>query len=168
MKSLILSEDLERRILFMRGQRIMLDADLAMIYGVATKRLNEQVKRNLKRFPEGFMFRLTVREKAGVVANCDHLKHLRFSAHLPMAFTEHGAIMLASVLNSATAIRSSVEVVRAFVRLREMLAAHKDIARRLNELERKYDIQFKVVFDAIRQLMAPVPEKQKSKIGFSP
>ena len=111
------------------------------------------------------MFRLTEAEKAEVITNCDHLRPLRFSPSLPHAFTEHGAIMLASLLNTRIAVQASVQVVRAFVRLREILATHKDLARKMEELEQKYDAQFKVVFDAIRQLMAP-PESARQSIGF--
>ena len=143
----------------------MLDADLADIYGVTTKRLNEQVKRNLDRFPEDFMFQLTKKEKAEVVANCDHLKKLKFSPTPPYAFTEHGTIMLATVLNSPIAVQASIQIVRAFIRLREMIATNKELTKRLDDLEKKYDTQFKVVFDAIRQLMIP-PETKRKKIGF--
>ncbi len=149
-----------------RGTRVMLDADLADLYGVTTKRLNEQVKRNRERFPDDFMFTLTAREKAEVVANCDHLSRLKFSPTLPFAFSEHGAIMLASVLNSPVAVVTSVQIVRAFVRLREMAGLHKDLARKLDELERKYDKQFAAVFDAIRGLMQPVLKGSIRKIGF--
>ena len=145
--------EVERLILILHGRRVMLDADLARIYGVSTKRLNEQVQRNLDRFPEDFMVQLTAEEKAEVVANCDHLKTLRFSPHLPRAFTEHGAIMLASVLSSPAAVQASVQVVRAFVRLREILSGNKELARRLDALEKRYDVQFKTVFAAIRELM---------------
>ena len=145
----------------------MLDTDLAEVYGISTKRLNEQVKRNLDRFPEDFMVQLTPEEKAEVVANCDHLKALRFSPHLPRAFTEHGAIMLASVLSSPIAVQASVQVVRAFVRLREMLADNKKLARRLDDLEKRYDSQFKTVFVAIRELMI-APKKPLRRIGFQP
>jgi hypothetical protein len=165
MKSVMPARPLEDRILIIRGHRVMLDADLADLYGVTTKRLNEQVKRNRERFPAEFMLRLTIREKAEVVANCDHLKKLKFSPTLPYAFTEHGALMLANVLSSEVAVRASVQVVKAFVRLREALGAHKDLARRLAELEKKYDSQFKVVFDAIRQLMEPAKPKPR-RIGF--
>jgi hypothetical protein len=144
----------------------MLDEDLALIYGVSTKRLNEQVKRNRFRFPEDFMFRLTA----------DEARHLKsqFATSSPShggrrkppyAFTEHGAVMLASVLNTPIAVQASIQVVRAFIRLRGILATHKDLARRLDELEQKYDGQFRVVFDAIRQLMAPPAQKRK-QIGF--
>ena len=158
-------EKIERSILFIREEKVMLDVDLANLYGVTTKRLNEQVKRNRNRFPEDFMFQLTEKEKAEVVANCDHLKMLKFSPHLPYAFTEHGAIMLATVLNSPVAVQASIQVVRAFIKLREMMATHKEFARKLDEMEKKYDAQFKIVFDTIRQLMSP-PEKHKRKVGF--
>jgi hypothetical protein len=148
----------------------MLDADLAGLYGVSTKRLNEQVRRNRDRFPGDFMFQLTVNEKAEVVANCDHLAKLRFSPVLPNAFTEHGAIMAASVLNTRRAIQVSVFVVRAFVKLREMLSTHKELAQKLATLERKlqsHDESIRSLVDAIRQLMAPQePQPPKRRIGF--
>jgi hypothetical protein len=143
----------------------MLDADLAHLYGVATKRLNEQVKRNKERFPADFTFQLTPDEKAEVVATCDHLRPLRFSPTLPHAFTEHGAVMLATVLQTQVAIAASIQVVRAFVRLRLLLADNRDLARRLDALEARYDGQFKAVFTAIRALMTP-PEKPTRRIGF--
>ncbi|MBI3297101.1 MAG: ORF6N domain-containing protein [Elusimicrobia bacterium] len=158
---------IERRILMIRGRRVMLDSDLAEVYGVSTKRLNEQVSRNRRRFPSDFMFRLTLEEKSEVVAKCDHLTRLRFSPHRPMAFTENGVIMLASILNSPAAVRASVQVVRAFVLLRAMLADSKSLARRLDELEKRYDMQFKTVFDAIRALMARPPAPPR-RIGFRP
>jgi len=158
-------ERIERAILSIRGERVMLDSDLAKLYGVETKRLNEQVKRNLGRFPADFMFQLTEAEKLEVVANCDHLIHIKFSSNLPYAFTEHGALMLANVLNSERATQTSVQVVRAFVRLRQMLASNAELARKLEALEKKYDRQFKIVFDAIRQLMSP-PEPKRREIGF--
>jgi ORF6N domain len=159
---------IESRILEIRGQKVMIDADLADIYGVPTKALNQAVKRNLERFPRDFMFQLTKSEKEEVVTNCDHLTKLKFSPALPHVFTEHGAIMAANVLNSPRAVEVSVYVVRAFVRQREMIASNKDLSRKIDELEKKYekhDKQFLVVFDAIRSLMAPV-ETKKRKIGF--
>lgn len=156
----------ESLILLIRGQRVMVDADLAALYGVSTKRLNEQVRRNARRFPEDFCFQLSPAEKAEVVANCDHLARLRFSPSRPYAFTEHGAIMAANVLNSPRAVEMSVHVVRAFVRLREMVLSHKVLVQRLDELEARYDERFKVVFNAIRRLMAPPEPKPKRKIGF--
>lgn len=158
-------ERIEQKILWIRGQKVMIDVDLAEIYGVTPKRLREQVRRNRARFPEDFMFQLSKEEQREVAANCGHLRRLKFSPSSAYAFTEHGAIMLASVLNSPVAIRASVQVVRAFVRLRQLLATHKDLARKLEELEKKYDSQFKIVFDAIRELMSPPPPKTK-RIGF--
>lgn len=167
MKALIPAEVIEQRILLIRGQKVILDADLACLYGTTTKRLNEQVKRNRSRFPEDFMFQLTRGEKAEVVANCDHLFKLKFSPVLPNAFTEHGAIMVASVLNTEKAIQVSVFVVRAFIKLREMLATHKELAHKLAELERKlqsHDESIHSLVVAIRQLMRPPePELQPPK-----
>lgn len=143
----------------------MLDTDLASLYGIPTKVLKQAVKRNPDRFPPDFMFELMKEEKADVVTNCDHLVRLKFSPYLPYAFTEHGALMLANVLNSPKAVQVSVQIVRTFIRLRELLATHKDLAQKLAEMERKYDRRFKVVFEAIRQLIAPA-EKPKKQIGF--
>ena len=125
------------RIMTIRGQKVMIDADLAELYGVPTKRLNEQVRRNAARFPLDFMFQLTQLEKTEVVANCDHLAKLKFSKSLPFAFTEHGAIQAANVLSSSQAVEMGIYVVRAFVRLRELVAAHHDLAKRLADLEEK-------------------------------
>ncbi|MCX5867200.1 MAG: ORF6N domain-containing protein, partial [Proteobacteria bacterium] len=154
-KEIIPIEQIESKILLIRGQKVILDVDLAELYGVPTKVLNQAVKRNRRRFPPDFLFRLTQKEKEKVVTNCDHLRKLRFSSTLPSAFTEHGAVMAASVLNSDKAIEVSVQVVRAFIKIRRILASHAGLARKLNELERKYDAQFRVVFDAIRELMSP-------------
>jgi hypothetical protein len=163
--SLIPLERIERAILFVRDEKVMLDAELAQIYGVTTKALNQAVKRNLSRFPPDFMFRLSGEEFA-------HLRSqsVTSSAHggrrfPPYAFTEHGALMLAYVLNSERAARASVQVVRAFVRQRRMLATNVELARKLAALESKYDAQFKVVFDSIRQLMTPAETKRR-EIGF--
>jgi phage regulator Rha-like protein len=163
--SLVPMERIDRAILMLRGQKVILDADLAFLYGVTTKALNQAVKRNENRFPPDFMFLLTKEEKEEVVTNCDHLSRLRFSHSFPHAFTEHGVLMLANVLNSERAVRVSVQVVRAFIRLREALTTHQDLARKLAEVEKKYDAQFKVVFEAIRRLMAK-PEPPRKRIGF--
>ena len=141
-RNVIPIQRIEETILFIRGQKVILDADLAKLYSVTTKRLNQQVKRNSNRFPKDFMFQLTAEEKAEVVANCDHLSGLKFSPTLPYAFTEHGAIMAASVLNTPRAIETSIFVVKAFVKLREVLATHKDLENKLIALEKKYDKQF--------------------------
>ncbi len=166
-RSIIPSERIERSILLIRSDKVILDADLAALYGVETKVLNQAVKRNIDRFPKDFMFRLTKRETREVVTNCDHLERLKYSPVLPRAFTEHGAIMAATVLNSPRAVQVSVYVVRAFVRLRRILESHAGLARELAALERKCDAQFKVVFNAIRQLMAPPPEAKRKRIGFA-
>jgi phage regulator Rha-like protein len=161
-------ERIQQGILLIRGKRVMLDADLAELYGVSTKRLNEQVKRNRDRFPEDFMFQLTATEKTEVVAKCDHLAKLKYSPTHPYDFTEHGAIMLAAVLSTPRAIEVSVLVVRAFVRLREILARHRSLASKLAELESRietHDEAIRSLLSAIRQMMT-APEKQPKKIGF--
>lgn len=160
------AERIERSIFVLRGQRVMLDADLAELYGVPTKALNQAVKRNADRFPADFMFQLNAAEKQQVVTTCDHLRKLKFSPTLPYAFTEHGAVMLAAVLNSPTAVQASLQVVRAFVRLRQLLASHADLAKRVEALEKKYDRRFRVVFDAVKLLMEPERKKTNRKIGF--
>jgi hypothetical protein len=168
MSALVPREQIEQTILVIRGHRVMLDSDLADLYRVTTKRLNEQVKRNRNRFPADFMFQLTSKEKAEVVANCDHLAKLKFSPAKPFAFTEHGAVMVASVLNSERAVEVSVYVVRAFVKLREMLGTHRKLAQKLAELERtveSHDSHIRSLFEAIRQLMEP-PATRSHRIGF--
>jgi hypothetical protein len=153
----------------LRGARVMIDADLARLYGVATKRLNEQVKRNLRKFPEDFMFQLPAEEKAEVVAKCDHLRNLRFAKSLPYAFTEHGAIQAANILNSDAATEMSVHVVRAFIRLRLMVVNHKAISAKLAEIEVRvgaHDKQLFAVIAAVRRLAAPEGPRHRRKIGF--
>lgn len=164
--SIIPSERIERSILLIRGQKVMLDADLADLYDVPTKALNQAVKRNEGRFPEDFAFRLTEPEKVEVVTNCDHLAKLRFSPALPYAFTEQGVAMLSSVLHSERAVRVNISIMRAFVRLRYILASNADLACRLDELEAKYDGQFAAVFEAIKALMESPEESPKGRIGF--
>ena len=167
--STIVPQVVANRILLLRGQRVMLDADLADLYGVETRALNQAVKRNAERFPSDFMFQLTAVEKAEVVTNCDHLAKLRYSPSLPYAFTEHGALMLGNVLKSSRAVEVSLLVVRAFVQIREMLSAHKDISAKLDQMERKlssHDQAIAGLIDAIRQLMAP-PAPTRRGIGFT-
>lgn len=142
----------------------MLDFHLAPLYGVSTKRLKEQVRRNLARFPSDFMFQLTP-EEFDILRSQIATSSWGGRRYSPYAFTEQGVAMLSSVLNSERAIQVNIEIMRAFVKLREILSTHKELARKLEELERKYDTQFKIVFEAIRQLMKP-PEKPKRKIGF--
>ena len=167
---LVPSKRIEQSILLIRDVKVILDADLAQLYGVSTKAFNQAVKRNRDRFPDDFTFRLTKEEKGEVVTNCDHLQRLRFSPVLPVAFTEHGAIMAATVLNSDRAIKLSVFVVRAFLKLREMLGTQKEFAHKLGELETKFaehDKKFTVVFQAIRELMQPTAVPPKRRIGFA-
>ena len=147
----------------------MLDADLARLYGVRPKRLNEQVKRNRARFPKDFMFQLTMEEARALLLSRSQVATLKRGQNIkraPYAFTEHGAVMLAAVLNSPVAIQASIHVVRAFVRLRAMVAVHAELAQKLEALEHKFDHQFRVVFDAIRQLMTPPSKSGTSRSGF--
>ena len=160
-------ERIENAILFIRGHKVMLDRDLAALYGVTTFNLNKAVKRNTDRFPEDFMFQLTA-EEAGTLRfqiGMSKGKGRGGRRYLPYVFTEQGVAMLSSVLRSKRAVQVNVEIMRAFVRLRRMLASNEDLARKLAALEKKYDAQFRVVFDAIRELMTP-PESKKRKIGF--
>jgi hypothetical protein len=165
MKALIPVEVIERKIYFIRGHKVMLDKDLAVLYEVKPIRLREQVKRNLKRFPEDFMFQLDDEEIDFMVSQNAIPSRKHLGGYNPYVFTEQGVAMLATVLNSERAIHVNIEIMRAFVRLRQMLASNAELARKLDTLEKKYDAQFKVVFDAIRQLMTP-PEPKKRKIGF--
>jgi hypothetical protein len=159
-RSLIPVERIERSILLIRGQKVMLDRDLAYLYGVTTKVLNQAVKRHKDRFPEDFMFQLTMEEAkiwwtevrgGSLRSQIVTLKRGQHIKYRPYAFTEHGILMLSSVLNSERAVQVNIEIMRAFVRLRRLLASHADLARKLETLERKYDAQFKMVFDAIRE-----------------
>ena len=160
------TERIERSILLIRGHRVLLDTHLANLYGVPTKRLNEQVRRNRSRFPGDFMFQLTSEEVESLRSQLATSNQGRGGRrYAPYAFTEQGVAMLSTVLNSERAIRVNIEIMRAFVRLRQILASNVQLARRLDALEKKYDAQFKVVFDAIRELMTP-PEPSKRKIGF--
>jgi hypothetical protein len=166
---LVPAERIQRAILLIRRQKVMLDADLAVLYGVSTKRLNEQVRRNASRFPRDFMFRLTAREVRALRSQIATLKKARgeHRKYLPYAFTQEGVAMLSSVLRSPRAIQVNIVIMRAFVRLRPMLASTEALAGKLETLEKKYDTQFKVVFDAIRQLMSP-PVASRRTIGFRP
>lgn len=168
--SIALLNRIERHIFTIRETKVILDADLAELYGVTTKRLNEQVKRNRDRFPADFMFKLTEQETKEVVANCDHLKHLKFSRYLPNAFTEHGAIMAASILNSSRAIGVSIYVVRAFIKLRELFFQHKELNQKLEGLEKKvseHDESIKSLINALYKMTNPPMIKKNRKIGFN-
>jgi ORF6N domain len=188
--SLIPAARIEQRILLIRGQKVMLDSDLAKLYGVETKVLNQAVKRNVERFPEDFMFQLSWEEarfalrsqivtlegqKTGITlkkmgnlrSQIVTLESGRNPKYRSYAFTEQGVAMLSSVLSSSRAIHVNIAIMRAFVQLRQMLASHADLSRKLAVLENRYDAQFKIVFDAIRELMKPAVEKKpKRKIGF--
>lgn len=165
-ESLIPIERIERKIYVIRGERVMLDSDLAEIYGVETKMFNRAVKRNLKRFPEDFMFQLTAEEDESLRFQIGTSKKSRGGRrYLPYVFTEHGALMAANILNSERAVEASVQVIRAFVKLRQILLSNAELARKVDEIEKKYDANFKIVFDAIRKLMMP-PDKPKQAIGF--
>jgi hypothetical protein len=180
---------IERTILFLRGQKVMLDSDLAGLYGVQTKALNQAVKRNIERFPADFMFQLSaeeiktvmrshivtlddgkIRNAAGSIGSLRSqtvtLKRGQHLKYRPYAFTEQGVAMLSSVLRSERAVQVNIAIMRTFVQLRQMLGTHADLARKLEALERKYDRQFRVVFDAIRELMKPVTRRQRREIGF--
>jgi hypothetical protein len=160
---------IQERIFLIRGVKVVVDADLAEFYGVPTKRLNEQVKRNADRFPEDFMFQLDQEEKDEPVAKCDHLSKLKYSPALPHAFTEHGAIMAASVLNSPRAVDMSVFVVRAFVRMREVVSEYTELARRVSALESHlthHDENIKAIVLAIKKLMSPEEPPKMRQIGF--
>jgi ribosomal protein L23 len=170
-QSLIIPDEVViSKILVLRDKKIMIDKDIAELYGVTTKRLNEQVKRNKKRFPADFMFQLTQEEKDEVVANCDHLKNLKYSPNLPFAFTEHGAVMLASVLNSDRAIEVNIQIVRIFTQIKEMLLMNKDFLLKVEQLENKvtsHDEDIKHIFQALKQLLNP-PQEPRKRIGFKP
>jgi hypothetical protein len=158
----------ERRIFLVRSQKVMLDADLAALYRVPTKSLNLAVKRNADRFPEDFMFQLTDDEVVGLRFHFETSKRGRGGRrYAPYAFTEQGVAMLSSVLRSSRAVQVNIAIMRTFVRLREMLLSNGELARKLAALENKYDAQFKVVFDAIRELTLP-PAPPQRKIGFHP
>jgi len=157
---------IEQSILLYRGHRVMLDADLAVLYEVPTRVLVQAVTRNRERFPEDFMFRLSPDEFAILKSQIGISSSWGGRRYPPYAFTEQGVAMLSSVLRSKRAIQVNIAIMRAFVRLREILSTHADLARRLDDLERKYDVQFKVVFDAIRELMAPPAASRRPRIGF--
>ncbi len=164
---LVPQETIEGKILFIRGKKVLLDRDLAVLYCVQTKVLKQTVRRNAKRFPDDFMFELTTQEFENwksqfVTSNSTDKMGLRYK---PMAFTEQGVAMLSSVLNSERAIQVNIQIIRTFTKLREMLATHKDLQKKIVAMEGKYNKQFKIVFDAIKQLLEP-PEKPKKKIGY--
>lgn len=180
MKTKFTIETIERKIYLIRGQKVMLDSDLAELYGVETKVLNQSVRRNIMRFPFDFMFQLTSEEsetlrcQAGLRELHDYLRSQivtlkpgrgEYRKYKPYVFTEQGVAMLSSILNSNRAIEANIHIIRAFVKLREMIASHKELTKRLDEMENKYDSPFKVIFEAIRALVTQ-PEPKKKKIGY--
>ncbi len=167
-KTIVPVEHIEKRIFYLRGQKIMLSTDLAELYGVEPRILIQAVKRNTDRFPDDFMFQLNKAEFENLKSQIVISSWGGLRRATPYAFTEQGVAMLSSVLNSKRAIQVNIEIMRAFVRLRQMLASNVGLARKLAALEKKYDAQFSVVFDAIRELMTPPTPKKKRSIGFAP
>jgi uncharacterized protein YjcR len=184
MSNLSISDELiEKKIYIIRGHKVILDRDLAGLYGVSTKRLNEQVRRNIKRFPEDFMFQLTRKEaevlrsqnatlKKGELLRSQNATSKRGGTrYLPYLFTEQGVAMLSSVLKSDSAIAVNIAIMRTFVRLRKIISTHKELAEKLKDLERKiekHDREIIAIFEAIRRLMEPIPKKERAGIGFHP
>jgi hypothetical protein len=166
MADLIPVEVISTKILIFRGKRVILDRDLAELYGVPTKVLNQSVKRNIKRFPIDFMFQLTKLEKLELVTICDRFRSLKHSTVEPCVFTEQGVAMLSSVLNSERAILVNIQIMRVFTQLRRMILTNIDLKRKIEEMERKYDKQFVVVFKVIKELLEPSPAPKKPPIGF--
>jgi len=171
--NMIPDEVIMSKVFIIRDQRVMIDSDIAELYGVTTKRLNEAVKRNFKRFPIDFMFQLTINEKEELVANCDHLKKLKFSPYLPYAFTEHGAVMLASVLNSERAISVNIQIVRIFNKMREMMLLHKDLLiemQKINNMLKDHDDKIVLIFEYLKQFeetkIQELEQNNRRRIGF--
>jgi len=161
-------ETIQTKILLIRGKKVMLDNDLAKLYGVPTKSLNLAVKRNSPRFPDDFMFRITSEEEKSLRFHFETSKNSRGGRrYLPYAFTQEGVAMLSSVLNSERAVQVNIQIMRTFVKLRELMSSHAALRNKIEEMEKKYDYQFKIVFEAIKRLIDP-PGKQKEPIGFRP
>jgi len=169
-KSLVPNELIASRILLIRDQKVMIDSDIAELYGVTTKRLNEQVKRNISRFPSNFMFELTKEEKNQVVANCDHLEKLKFSPVLPKVFTEHGIMMVANVLTSERAIQVSIQIIEVFIKMREILMDNLSLKLDIEEIKKKLSSHSKnieLVFNYLDELIEKKDnEKPRTKIGY--
>lgn len=169
-KSIVPNEIIMSKILLIRNQKVMIDRDLAELYGTTTKRLNEQVKRNINRFPEHFMFELTELEKEYVVTNCDHLKKLKFSSSLPYVFTEHGTMMLATVINSEKAVETSIRIIEVFVKMREFIAENINLKLDIDDIRKKlsnHDKNIELVFNYLDELMDKQENKvERIKIGY--
>ena len=162
-----IQEIIHNKIFFIRDKKVMLDRDLAMLYGVETKVLNQAVRRNIRRFPEDFMFQLTHEETQSLRSQIVTLKRGQHLKYLPYAFTEHGILMLSSVLNSEKAIQVNIQIMKVLIKLRELSIEHKDLRQKIWEMEKKYNYKFKIVFDAFKRLIEP-PEKPKEPFGFQP
>lgn len=170
LESIIPDEVIMGKIILIRGQKVMISNDLAELYGVTTKRLNEQVKRNTKRFPQHFMFQLNEPEKAKVVANCDHLQNIKYSPYLPYVFTEHGTVMLANILNSERAIQVSIRIVEIYIKMRENILTNKDLLLKMEQLEKRVghqDEKIVIVFNYLKKFI-DVQEKPRKRVGFKP
>lgn len=163
--SIIPVERIHKSIFIIRGQKVLLDRDLAELYGVKTKVLNQAVKRNIERFPSDFMFQLTDKERDKVVTICDHLQSLKFSPSLPYAFTEQGVAMLSSALRSKRAVEVNIAIMRTFVKLREILAGNELLRRKIESMERKYDEQFQHVFNVLAEMVMK-DDKPRPQIGY--
>jgi len=166
MNELVPIEVIVRKIYLIRGQKVMLDRDLAKLYGVEVKQLKRQVRRNIERFPEDFMFEVTIGEYKSVRSQFGTLKKGEHSKYLPYAFTEHGILMLSSVLNSKRAIAVNIQIMRTFTKLNKMALSYKDLKEKIEKMESKYDKQFRIVFQAMKQLLEPPPVPPQRKIGF--
>jgi len=165
MNEIVSTKEILSQIFYIRGQKVMLDLHLAALYGVETRALKQQVRRNSDRFPEDFMFELSKSEWTELITNCDNLGAYKFSPSLPFAFTEHGIAMLSSVLNSSHAVSINISIIRAFIKMRNLLNENNELKIRLDELETKYDRQFKIIFDAVRRLIG-TGKKGSKPIGF--
>ena len=163
--TLIQQQNIERKIFIIRGKKVMLDRDLAFLYGVEVKVLNQAIKRNIKRFPGDFMFQITKKETKILRSQNVTLGHGQYSKYSPHAFTEHGILMLSSVLNSDKAIDVNIQIMRTFTKLRELMVARKDLREKIEAMENKYDGQFQAVFTALRKILYP-PKPKKPKIPF--
>ena len=164
--SIVPVEVIENKIYYIRKRKVMLDRDLAELYGVETKYLKQQVNRNIERFPNDFLFQLNKKEFDNLRSQIA-TSNRGGTRYLPYAFTELGVAMLSSVLRSEQAIKVNIQIMRTFTKLREMLLTHKDLKRKIEDIEKKYDTQFKIIFDAIKKLISP-PQKPKKSIGFKP
>jgi hypothetical protein len=166
--SIIPAESIMNKILLIRGKKVMISNDLAELFGVTTKRLNEQVKRNIKRFPENFMFQLTEQEKDKVIANCDHLQKLKYSPYLPFVFSELWKVMLANILNSDRAIQVSIRIVEIYIKMRELVLSNSELLLKVEELEKRIgdqDEKIVVIFKYLKKLLE-YQDKPRKKIGF--